>query len=132
MIKYNVDFFQQKEFRCPCCNKGLASVQLVYFLDNLRRAWDAPIRVNSAYRCEKHNKEVGGAKNSRHLIGCAADITLVYATELLEPFKYLVKSLTKRRFDWEVIEYPWGMHVAVPRGEGSFLWDGGDIAVAMK
>lgn len=132
MLKYNVEFFQLKEFRCPCCKKGLVAVQLVYFLDELRRVWDGPIRVNSAWRCPRHNKDVGGAQSSRHLIGCAADISPVYGMELLDPFKCLVRNMTRARLDWEVINYEWGMHVAVPRHESAAVWDGGDIAVVMK
>lgn len=43
-------------------------------LDPVRAAFGKPIKVNGGYRCEKHNKEVGGAKNSQHLLGQAADI----------------------------------------------------------
>lgn len=32
------------------------------------------ILVNSAYRCPRHNAAVGGAANSQHLLGKAADI----------------------------------------------------------
>ena len=31
-------------------------------------------RINSAFRCQKHNKEVGGAKDSQHLTGMAIDL----------------------------------------------------------
>ena len=30
--------------------------------------------INSGYRCKKHNKDVGGKKDSAHLYGVAADI----------------------------------------------------------
>jgi uncharacterized protein YcbK (DUF882 family) len=33
-----------------------------------------PIRIVSGYRCPPHNKAVGGAKNSQHMYGSAADI----------------------------------------------------------
>lgn len=33
-----------------------------------------PIRITSGYRCERLNKRVGGAKNSDHQFGMAADI----------------------------------------------------------
>lgn len=33
------------------------------------------IKINSAYRCEALNTEIGGAKNSAHLDGYAADFT---------------------------------------------------------
>ena len=44
-------------------------------LDPLREAYGKPITVNSGYRCEKLNKQVGGAKTSDHLKGMAAGIT---------------------------------------------------------
>lgn len=44
-------------------------------LDPAREAFGAPIRVNSGYRCERLNRAVGGASNSQHTKGEAADIT---------------------------------------------------------
>lgn len=44
-------------------------------LDPVREAWGAPIIVNSGYRCEELNRVIGGAVNSQHLRGEAADIT---------------------------------------------------------
>lgn len=44
-------------------------------LDPLRAAWGKPLKVNSGYRCKTLNKAVGGASNSSHLYGMAADIT---------------------------------------------------------
>ena len=43
-------------------------------LDPVREKLGKPIIVTSGYRNEKLNKAVGGAKNSNHLYGCAADI----------------------------------------------------------
>jgi uncharacterized protein YcbK (DUF882 family) len=33
-----------------------------------------PFRINSGFRCEDHNKSVGGSPNSLHKFGRAADI----------------------------------------------------------
>ena len=44
-------------------------------LDPIRSLYGKPIYVNSGFRCEKLNELVGGAKNSSHLQGKAADIT---------------------------------------------------------
>ena len=41
----------------------------------LRQAVGAPITINSGYRCRALNMAVGGASNSLHLWGLAADIT---------------------------------------------------------
>ena len=43
-------------------------------LQPIREAWGAPVVVSSAYRCPKLNQAVGGATNSDHKFGCAADI----------------------------------------------------------
>ena len=50
--------------------------QLVeYILDPLRERYGKPIHINSGYRCPALNKAIGGAKNSQHITGLAADIT---------------------------------------------------------
>lgn len=43
-------------------------------LDPVRERLGAPVRVTSGYRPPRLNKAVGGASNSNHLYGCAADI----------------------------------------------------------
>ena len=43
-------------------------------LQILREHLNRPIRITSGYRSPAHNKSVGGAKNSQHLLGKAADI----------------------------------------------------------
>jgi hypothetical protein len=45
-------------------------------LDPLRNAYGRPIRVNSGFRSPALNHAVGGVRNSDHLRGCAADITV--------------------------------------------------------
>ena len=44
-------------------------------LDPLRERYGKPIYVNSGFRCPKLNRLVGGAVNSQHMLGEAADIT---------------------------------------------------------
>ena len=57
------------------CAYHLLHVLVEQLLDPIREAWGAPILVSSGYRCKELNALVGGAKNSHHLLGCAADIT---------------------------------------------------------
>ena len=45
-------------------------------LDPIRERWGKPILVSSGFRSPQLNKAVGGVRNSEHLTGCAADITL--------------------------------------------------------
>ena len=131
-MKYDVKFFQPHEFRCKCCKKGFVASYLVYFLDVLRSAWGGAVQVNSAFRCPKHNALVGGSSTSRHLIGCAADITPIYMSDLLPDFKQLVRRLVvSQAGNWELIDYPWGVHVAVPRSEAAEIWTGGSLVVTV-
>ena len=44
-------------------------------LDPVREEWGSPITVNSGFRSPTVNKLVGGAANSQHMRGEAADIT---------------------------------------------------------
>lgn len=66
--------FSRKEFKCPCCGKGEIDFAVVYDLEEVRRMFGRPIIIESGWRCEKHNKEVGGVPNSSHLTGKAVDI----------------------------------------------------------
>ena len=46
----------------------------IEILQPLRERWGSPIRVTSGFRCDALNKIVGGASNSQHIRGEAADI----------------------------------------------------------
>lgn len=54
---------------------------LGFFLDSVRDEYGHPIRVNSGFRSADVNAKVGGAKNSAHLEGLAADIVPAYITQ---------------------------------------------------
>ncbi|NJL81816.1 MAG: peptidase M15 [Chloroflexaceae bacterium] len=49
-------------------------VSLAQELDRVREAWGSPILVTSWYRPRAINQAVGGAENSQHILGIAADI----------------------------------------------------------
>jgi len=70
------EHFRQSEFACKCCGETKVNIELVIKLEELREKLKAPIVITSGYRCEKHNKEVDGVKNSQHLYGNAADIKI--------------------------------------------------------
>lgn len=45
-----------------------------HVLEPARQRLGKPITVNSGYRCQVHNKTVGGVANSQHMRGEAADL----------------------------------------------------------
>ena len=71
--------FIVKEFSCHgsgCCSTVKIDTDLVNFLQKIRTHFKKPITINSGYRCSKHNKAVGGASQSKHTMGMAADIVV--------------------------------------------------------
>jgi len=47
---------------------------LLSMLEEMRKAINKPIVINSGHRCLKHNAKVGGEANSAHLRGKAVDV----------------------------------------------------------
>lgn len=65
--------FRKEEFMCNCKSVGKGiSYSLVSNLQKLRNKYGS-IHIYSGYRCPKCNASVGGASNSAHLTGQAAD-----------------------------------------------------------
>ncbi len=128
ILIYTPKYFLHKEFKCPCCDRVRVAEALIFALDNFRRVWTSPILIKSGFRCAKYNSQVGGDKNSRHLIGCAADIK-PHAPELFDVFKFEAENLFKFLPDWELKIYKNFIHVAVPRSERFFVWSGQDINI---
>lgn len=73
--------FSVEEFNCKCgCvmpANVLANVkELAEELQVIRHIVESPMTINSAYRCTSHNKAVGGARRSQHLLGTASDLVV--------------------------------------------------------
>ena len=76
--------FSKEEFDCKC-NCGVCEMPINIYhnivkvanqLQILRNYIGKPITVNSAYRSQEYNASIGGAKNSQHIMGRAADIVV--------------------------------------------------------
>jgi uncharacterized protein YcbK (DUF882 family) len=67
--------FSRAEFKCNCkkCLCDTVDTELVKALQAIRDK-TGTITVVSGHRCAEHNRRVGGAPASRHLLGQAADI----------------------------------------------------------
>lgn len=53
------------------------NIRLVRLLEELRAELGGkPVTVTSGYRCPEHNRRVGGATASQHLLGNGADIVV--------------------------------------------------------
>ena len=67
--------FSFDELKCPCCDEMMIEDVFIAALQDIRDNVGRPMSINSAYRCHKHNLEVGGATTSRHRLGMAVDIS---------------------------------------------------------
>ena len=62
---------------------------------------DDPIIINSGYRSPAVNKAVGGAPNSNHLTGCAADIHVSGMEQLIRYAAILLDISDERQEDFD-------------------------------
>jgi len=83
-------YFPDHELQCHCgCGKHKMHPDFMTDLVNLREYLNFPLPLTSAWRCESHNKDIGGYKGSRHLKGQAVDIQVhgEKALQLLDALK---------------------------------------------
>lgn len=91
----DIKHFKKSEFTCKCgCGLNNIQLEVVKIADEVREHFGSPAIVTSGTRCEKHNKEVGGVANSRHLLGKAIDcyVKNVSWNELINYLKQLEKE----------------------------------------
>jgi len=106
-----LEFFNPIDFNCGCgCGRGLdyMSTALIDKLYNARVLADVPFIINSAFRCQLHNAEVGGVISSAHCLGMAVDIKAGDSA-----VRYMViKGAILAGFE-RIGVYDWGVHVDV-------------------
>jgi len=69
------EHFRFREFGCPHCGWIKVHWSLPAGLETYRAQLSPNgVEVVSGYRCPDHNREAGGASNSQHLYGTAADV----------------------------------------------------------
>jgi uncharacterized protein YcbK (DUF882 family) len=107
--------FREEEFRSRGDGTVRVEARLVWHLEKLRTLIGGrPIRIVSGYRDPAHNRRVGGAVNSRHLHGDAADIPRGVAT---------VEQARSAGFTGIGRSGPWAVHVDMrpgPRREWTY------------
>ena len=115
-------WFSMNEFECHCgCRmpdsaKANIVALVEQVLDPVREKLGKPIRVNSGYRCPRHNEEVLGVRNSQHMKGEAADIAPVDSGQVkVESLERMVEMI-KQNGKWDqMIVYPTFVHVSWKR-----------------
>jgi len=77
------EHFKLREFLCKCgqCEippTALHNIQdIARVMEDVRKLHgNKPITITSGYRCPEHNRKIGGAPNSYHMRGQAADFVV--------------------------------------------------------
>jgi uncharacterized protein YcbK (DUF882 family) len=107
------EHFDSTEFACKCGCGGMANgagvaPRLVHVLEKMRQYIGKPLVLSCAYRCPKHNEEVGGVSDSQHIFGTAAD---VQTPEGLTPSE--LANIAELCGADGIGLYDWGVHVDV-------------------
>lgn len=102
--------FSSKELGCKCgCGYCNPAAELVMRLEEFRaNCGNRPVYINSCCRCVKHNAAVGGAKNSQHVKGYAADIKKFPDMSVDE-----MARIAEQTGFGGIGKYNWGIHVDI-------------------
>jgi hypothetical protein len=86
-------------------------VRLARFLEEVRKVLGRPIMVNSAYRSQGVNAQLGSKPTSQHCIGCAADIKVPGLTP-----DNIIKELLKTNLEYDQLirEFDSWVHISIP------------------
>ncbi len=77
------EHFNKSEFQCKDCGLFFPNQDLIDLLEKIRTHFMLPVHINCGTRCVHHNIEVGGASDSQHLSGKAADIYIEEVSPIL-------------------------------------------------
>lgn len=93
-----------------CCQESIISKRMVETYQDIRDEYGEAIEIatagGSGYRCDTHNREVGGASGSLHKIGCAFDMHCRDKAKLL-------RIVERKITDGEIGVYSTFLHVGV-------------------
>ena len=102
--------FKSTEFDCNgkgCCTETLIHDTLIEVLQDVRNFFGKSVNLNCGFRCETHNAKVSGAsKNSKHILGLAADI-VVKGENPMRVGRYIEKRFAEKGIKGRIGIYTW-------------------------
>lgn len=110
--------FERHEFACNdghckhCGGVAPMDGRIVLRCDVLRDKLGFPLKVNSGFRCFKHNEKIGGATNSYHKKGLAVDLT-AGSKQRIELLWMQARKDPVIQARGGLILYPWGIHIDI-------------------
>jgi uncharacterized protein YcbK (DUF882 family) len=91
---FNLDEFASADGTAPNGEVLKNLTELAKNLEVLRKHLGQPIRITSGFRSKEHNVKIGGALNSYHVFGMAADIQIakVKPEDVAKAIELLIKD----------------------------------------
>ena len=86
-------YFEYEEFDSPDVQGSgqLMDPKLLEMIDEVREIYGKPIRINSGYRTEAHNRKVGGVDSSSHIKGLAIDVSCTRSDDRFKMLNALIE-----------------------------------------
>ena len=104
--------FKESQFKCTCkgkyCDgyngrKAKCYKKLIMTIQYAKNYYDEKVFISSGVRCKKRNQEVGGVKNSKHLVFKASDIKV--GKEKSSAVVKLFKAFPLVNYTYSITEY---------------------------
>lgn len=92
-----------------------ALTRTAHGLEMVRVLLQAPILVSSGYRSPLVNRAVGGAANSQHILGEAADFTAPGFGDPTEIVRAIMRSTRPIPYDQLIVEFGRWVHISFSR-----------------
>lgn len=92
-----------------------ALTRTAHGLEMVRVLLQAPILISSGYRSPKVNRAVGGAANSQHILGEAADFTAPGFGDPTEIVRAIMRSTRPIPYDQLIVEFGRWVHISFSR-----------------
>ena len=103
------------EASCHCCGEAVIFETTIDLFEKARDLLGKPIKINSFYRCKKHQEKLlktnkNAAKMSPHLTGTALDLGLPNGVDALTLMGYFIQAaddlgLPRPRFGYKQYNY---------------------------
>ena len=107
--------------------------RLAGLMEQVRDLLGKPITISSGYRSEKINSIIGGAKNSHHVLGLAADFI---CPEFGDPYEVAIAiSRSAIKYDQLIMEYGSWVHISMnepPRRQDLSIFKGTGYQTGIK
>lgn len=96
---------------------------LANVFEDIRAIWNKPIIIHSVFRTPSHNKSIGGAPNSQHLLGKAMDLAPPAGVSI-NAFYTAIYEKCKDFGIGGIGRYQTFVHVDIRKGDRLAVWSG--------